>query len=330
MDNKIACALDPSYLGLTLFPTEKCNFRCTYCYEDYTQGRMSEETVEGVKNLLTMRAPDLSLLNLSWFGGEPLLTKDILIDVLSHVKKLRENYGFRLISSATTNGYVLDEETFLVLGELGITDYQISFDGARDFHNVMRFINHPDRSFDKIWANVLLFNQLRKEGRLTNGKILLRLHLHAENHASLLELSALIKKHLDPAFFSVLLKNIAHLGGEHDHTFETVDHKSQTSAQRHRELMQLLQGFRPTDPNEEGAGYVCYATMPNSFAIRSDGGLAKCTVALNSAKNQLGQLTKEGHFSFDEGKIVPWIRALQTLDKQIVACPLSFVEKYAA
>ncbi|GBQ07096.1 hypothetical protein AA15669_1225 [Saccharibacter floricola DSM 15669] len=87
MDNKIACALDPSYLGLTLFPTEKCNFRFTYCYEDYTQGRMSEETVEGVKNLLTMRAPDLSLLNLSWFGGESLLTKDILIDVLSYAQR---------------------------------------------------------------------------------------------------------------------------------------------------------------------------------------------------------------------------------------------------
>ncbi|MXV66110.1 hypothetical protein GS537_07760 [Saccharibacter sp. EH60] len=283
-----------------------------------------------MKNLLTMRAPDLSLLNMSWFGGEPLLTKDILIDVLSHVQKLREEYGFRLISSATTNGYFLDEETFLVLGDLGVTDYQISFDGVREFHNVMRFINHPDRSFDKIWANVLLFNQLRKEGRLTNGKILLRLHLHAENHASLLELSALIKKHLEPAFFSVLLKNIAHLGGEQDHTFETVDHTSQTSAQRHRELTHILQDFQPTDPNDEGAGYVCYATMLNSFAIRSDGRLAKCTVALNSAKNQIGRLTKEGHFSFEEGKVTPWIRALQTLDKQTVACPLSFVEHYAA
>jgi uncharacterized protein len=40
---------------LTLFPTEKCNFRCTYCYEDFLIGKMPKKVIEGVKNLIRSR-----------------------------------------------------------------------------------------------------------------------------------------------------------------------------------------------------------------------------------------------------------------------------------
>ena len=38
-------SLTPSLLHLILLPTEACNFRCTYCYEDFRLGRM-EPVVE--------------------------------------------------------------------------------------------------------------------------------------------------------------------------------------------------------------------------------------------------------------------------------------------
>ena len=41
---QIAEAISPRIQELILLPTEKCNFRCTYCYEDFELGKMSEET----------------------------------------------------------------------------------------------------------------------------------------------------------------------------------------------------------------------------------------------------------------------------------------------
>lgn len=34
---KMLRALDNRILKLTVLPTEKCNFRCTYCYEDFVR-----------------------------------------------------------------------------------------------------------------------------------------------------------------------------------------------------------------------------------------------------------------------------------------------------
>ena len=62
-------AFNPSHLNLILFPTEQCNFRCTYCYEDFEIGRMSSGVVRGVKALLDARIDSLTSLLVSWFGG---------------------------------------------------------------------------------------------------------------------------------------------------------------------------------------------------------------------------------------------------------------------
>jgi len=37
----VRATLNPKSLELTLYPTEKCNFRCVYCYEDFALGRMT-------------------------------------------------------------------------------------------------------------------------------------------------------------------------------------------------------------------------------------------------------------------------------------------------
>ena len=65
-------------LHLILMTTEQCNFRCTYCYETFARGKMTDETKSGVKALVKERASTLNNLHISWFGGEPLLELGII------------------------------------------------------------------------------------------------------------------------------------------------------------------------------------------------------------------------------------------------------------
>lgn len=91
IENDILAALNPAALHLILFPTEKCNFRCTYCYEDFEIGKMSPEIVQAIKTLLSHRASSLSRLEISWFGGEPLLARDVIESITLHILSIVAN-----------------------------------------------------------------------------------------------------------------------------------------------------------------------------------------------------------------------------------------------
>ncbi|WP_044430341.1 radical SAM protein, partial [Bacillus spizizenii] len=161
---------------LIIFPTEQCNFRCTYCYEDFSLGKMSNEIVGGVKKFLYRRIPELDSLHLSWFGGEPLVAKDIVFDISEYASSLAKKHNTTFIGSMTTNGYNLSLKTFSKLVDFGVTKYQISLDGSRNTHNTTRLRADGKGTFDRIWGNLL---NIRKSD--LNFSITLRVHLDNNN-----------------------------------------------------------------------------------------------------------------------------------------------------
>jgi molybdenum cofactor biosynthesis enzyme MoaA len=76
------------HLHLIVMPTEKCNFRCVYCYEDFAIGRMKRPVIDGVKALIRRRVASLSPLEIQWFGGEPTLAHDIVCEVMNDAQEV--------------------------------------------------------------------------------------------------------------------------------------------------------------------------------------------------------------------------------------------------
>jgi uncharacterized protein len=62
-----AVGLSSGTLGLNILPTEKCNFRCVYCYENFPNIRMLPSVAQSVKKLLHKRSGDLTNLSIGWF-----------------------------------------------------------------------------------------------------------------------------------------------------------------------------------------------------------------------------------------------------------------------
>jgi uncharacterized protein len=95
-------------LELIINPTENCNFRCTYCYEDYKIGRMGPEVIQGIQNLLRKRLPELNHFKLEWFGGEPLLGFNVIEEICSSIQSVFKSFPHVGYSSIlTTNGFLL-------------------------------------------------------------------------------------------------------------------------------------------------------------------------------------------------------------------------------
>jgi len=67
-DSTLASSFSPNRQELIIMPTEKCNFRCSYCYEDFKIGSMPNWLIESIKKFISHRVKSIEDLSLSWFG----------------------------------------------------------------------------------------------------------------------------------------------------------------------------------------------------------------------------------------------------------------------
>ena len=131
-----------SVYNIIINPTMDCNMRCWYCYEKHEKGSvMSDEMVETVLRFIEkkVQSPELKQLNLSFFGGEPLLyyTRKVL-PLLKKISSLCNERQVKLQLSFTTNGYLLTQKLLESLKELEAVvsvSFQITIDGNEELHN---------------------------------------------------------------------------------------------------------------------------------------------------------------------------------------------------
>lgn len=64
--------------------------------------------VEAIKTYLTNNINKFKQVNLSWFGGEPTLCKETILDISNHLINLKNGLPDSFHSSMTTNAYLLD------------------------------------------------------------------------------------------------------------------------------------------------------------------------------------------------------------------------------
>jgi uncharacterized protein len=67
---------------------------------------------------------------------------------------------------------------------------------------------------------------------------------------------------------------------------------------------------------------ICYAARANSYVIRANGRLNKCTVSLEHPNNQVGHIRENGTVEVDAQKMVMWMRGLRSGDEAELKCPM--------
>jgi uncharacterized protein len=308
--------LASNLLHLILMPTEQCNFRCTYCYEDFDLPRMPRPVVDGIKKHLSLRAPDLDRLYIVWFGGEPLLAADLVEEIQEHVQSLvRDQPRIHHAASMTTNGYLLGPERFARLVALGVREYQITLDGPRDFHDRKRVTAGGGGTFDRIWENLASMRAVNAD-----FEVLVRVHVDPENSQSI----GRLVDQLGVAFggdarFKLTLLQLSRLGGAVGHDLPVLTPEATERELTVGRARAQAHDIAIREPNESDS--VCYASRANSFIIRSNGDLAKCTVALSHPENRVGRLKADGTVELDSSRMTGWLRGLWSGNEDEMECP---------
>jgi uncharacterized protein len=333
---QIASTLSNRFQQLILLPTERCNFRCTYCYEDFALGRMSQATQAGIERFLENRIPELSQLTLSWFGGEPLVAKDIVLRIASYAHRQCEASRVELSGGLTTNAFLLRRTLFEDLLSFRHTFFQITLDGFGATHDAVRKQAGGKGSFDRIWANLI---DAKSVG--ADFHIQLRIHVRRDSVDELpFLMRALGENFARDARFTLAFEHLRDLGGEGGKSVALPMTRAEMKAveKECRDIYETYAAGVTDGPAAEQAEqvqsaskfgspleeqYICYAARANSLLIRSDGRIGKCTVALNDDRNTIGKICEDGTIEVDNHKLRPWLRGLDTLDASSLACPLS-------
>ena len=149
---------------IELYLAEACNLRCRYCYvaenDAMHNGLMPWEVAKAAVDLVFRRGAAMDSIQITFFGGEPLLNMDGLRFVVDHARRRCRAAGKRARFAVVTNGSRVDEQTATFLRENGFA-VTLSFDGPPEVHNRMRPFANGRPSFDATMSGA---NALRGAG----------------------------------------------------------------------------------------------------------------------------------------------------------------------
>ncbi len=146
--------------GLTLMVTQDCNLACDYCYiGKKTDCVMSLEMGETAIDRAVRSIEPGGILELGFFGGEPFLVPELIIDLIWHAEIEAKKADIQLAISITTNGTIVNGKTKAIM-MMPEVDIVFSIDGRKETHDRHRHFKNGHGSFDLVYANYqILLNE---------------------------------------------------------------------------------------------------------------------------------------------------------------------------
>lgn len=306
-------------MHLVLLVTEACNFRCHYCYEDFPSGRMTDETIQGLKAYIEQKANTLGELAISWHGGEPLLVPHIIEELSHSFMDSAERHGVNYSAEMSTNGYYITEELFPKLLNWKINRFMITLDGPEDVHNVRRGLNGGGGTYSTIVNNLMNMKKVDADFEVN-------IRMNFDN-SNLEAVSAFIPTlrdlFADDHRFKMYFRPVGCMGGENDLHLPVCDERTKDEMIWAFNRDSIRQGLAISSAITDilmPTAAICYAAKPSSLVVGSNGQLYKCSVAIHEDFNQVGTLGSDGVAHLDYDKIAYWTTSGEEQDEKCQAC----------
>lgn len=146
-------------LVVTINPTLDCNLKCWYCYESHVKGScMQPNVIDSVVRFIEkqVQSDELETLQLSFFGGEPLLKYEKVVKpIVERCNELCLDKGKKFRLNVTSNGVCLTPKVTEELLSMGIIfGVQVAFDGGREMHDAVKHFPNGRGSYDRVKRNL--------------------------------------------------------------------------------------------------------------------------------------------------------------------------------
>lgn len=314
---------------LTINPTLECNYRCWYCCVEeegtqYEKRRMDDKTIEKILKHIKheIEIDKIQSLHLDWFGGEPLMYFDEVVNPISiFAKELCQKNNIPFSNHITTNAYYINNERIELFQKISLKSFQIPIDGNKKKHNSVKNMNGVGH-YDQIINSINLICE-----KIENSHIILRINYDKNTLKTISEIINDIKE---------CNRNKITVDFQRVWQIEKVSNKFGNNDQ----LLFVKKQF-------EGAGYSTsyYAYTPKQYkccysdsfyhrVINYDGKVFKCTARDYSDELSIGILNNNGIIDFKSNIIYTMFSEPTFNNSECIKCkklPLCYgpcIQKY--
>lgn len=139
----------------TLYLTDYCNLKCSYCYQGNNKKAtfLNSEKLGQALDFIVANNPEGEKIYLNFLGGEPLLNKDLIYEALDIINNKHSKYSDLFEYSITTNCILLDDNLVAILKENNF-HIKVSIDGDKETHNLNRKSIDNEDKYEFILDNV--------------------------------------------------------------------------------------------------------------------------------------------------------------------------------
>ncbi|EXM37869.1 radical SAM protein [Ruminococcus albus SY3] len=143
--------------AMCLHISHDCNLRCKYCFAstgDFGVGRklMDLETAKRAIDFLIEKSGDRKFLEVDFFGGEPSLNFDVVMQTVEYARSRESETGKTFRFTTTTNGMHLTDEMIDFINK-EMYNVVLSIDGRKEVNDRMRVRVDGTGCYDLITKN---------------------------------------------------------------------------------------------------------------------------------------------------------------------------------
>ncbi len=271
---------------LLINPTIDCNFRCWYCYESHKKTQMSEDIMLRIKRLISDSFSKGKEIQISWFGGEPMIFfREVIIPILEFTKIEACKRHRKFYTNMTSNGFLFSVNRIKELLKYNFNGVQITLDGNKEQHNRVRYSKNGKGSFDTIIENV-------KKLALNSVPITLRINCTETNVGGLSDVAYLFDD-LPEEFKQYINVDLQIVWQE----------KNVEYIKSH--LGNIVECFSKVGITAAKMSYrdFCYGDKRNSCVVNYNGDIYKCTAVDFETTERDGCLDQQGNIVWENGKL---------------------------
>lgn len=253
-----------------ILPTTYCNARCFYCFESgIRQTQMTPETADKLAEFIAVHHGNAKV-KLSWFGGEPLLGRQLIDRICHGLDRLDIAY----MSDMTSNGYLFDADLVRHAREVWkLKQIQITLDGTREIYNrIKSYVSPGEDPYLRVLRNIGLLSE-------AGVHVDIRLNMDSHNADDLDRLiDELAERYRERDRLFVYVRQLNEGDG-----FDPIRHSREDLERLKRQLISLKEklGSRGWPQNKDDRlpclrTNSCMADDPQSVQCTPDGIFGKC------------------------------------------------------
>lgn len=267
-------------MALTILPTRGCNFGCIYCYErERPMVTMNESTEEAIVKFVKSNK-QLRRLNVTWYGGEPL----IKFDSICRLSKAFLSLGVEYSAKMVTNGYLLTPDKADMMADIAMANLQITLDGPEPVHDARRPLLGDQPTYRTIMENLKYLLKVNPTIYID-----IRTNIDRRNMQQYADFYDSFKKEINdarvnlyPGFVSDLLSSEC---VSPEHNISEGGYKAQFALDLFDRYGIEIKSFLP-----KFRRHSCVATKYFAFVIGPEGEIYKCWRMVGNSKQVLGNV----------------------------------------